>query len=65
MQRPEFTDEPMRAAVARRILEMVGDRGRYGGPTGDLTIELGPLQDEGVRELVLAEVDRLVARMAG
>jgi len=44
---------------------MVGDRGRYGGPTGDLTIELGPLQDEGVRELVLAEVDRLVARMAG
>lgn len=65
MQRPEFADEPMRAAVARHILELVGDRGRYGGPTGDLTIELGPLQDEGVRELVLAEVDRLVARMAG
>lgn len=63
MQRPEFADESMRAEVARRILDIVGDRGRYGGPTGDLTIELEPLRDEGVRERMLAEVEKLVARM--
>ncbi len=65
MQRPEFADEPMRSEVARRILEIVEGRGRYGGPTGDLTIELEPLREERVRELVLAEVDRLVTRMTG
>lgn len=65
MQRPEFADETMRAEVTRRILDIVGQRGRYGGPTGDLTIELEPLKDERIRELVLAEVEKLVARMSG
>lgn len=65
MQRPEFADESMRAEVARRILHIVGDRGRYGGPTGDLTIELEPLTDEGVRKRVLAEVDQVVSRLTG
>lgn len=65
MQRPEFADESMRAAVAQRVLDIVGQRGRYGGPTGDLMIELEPLRDERVRGLVLAEVEQLVVRMTG
>ncbi len=64
MQRPEFADESMRAEVAQRILDFVGNRARYGGPTGDVTIELEPLKDKGIRERVLAEVEKLVARMS-
>lgn len=63
MQRPEFADEDMRSATAQRILEIVDGNGRYGGSTGDVTLELAPLLDEEKRDRFLNEIQRLVDRM--
>ena len=56
-------DEEMRAATAQRILEIVDGNGRYGGPTGDVTVELAPLLDADKRDRFLNEIQGLVDRM--
>ena len=48
----------------QRILEIVDGNGRYGGPTGDVTVELAPLLDADKRNRFLKEIEGLVDRMA-
>lgn len=63
LQRPEFADESWRASVAERILEIVGGSGKYGGPTGDVTIDLAAIADIEVREEFLSQIETLIHRM--
>lgn len=61
--RPDYADDDFRAGIGKRMLEIVGDNGRYGGPTGDVTTNLEAVASEEIRERFFGEVDSLIERM--